>query len=69
MRCPYCGGEMKKGFIICDGRRTPSWFAEDETESVALAKFNLVSLFTTFKLESFYCGACRKLVIDAENGR
>lgn len=65
--CPYCKKRMQRGFIVCDGRRTPSWKSEDEAKEVPLAKFNVVSLLTTYHIETLYCDSCQKIVIDAKS--
>lgn len=65
MICPYCKREMEAGVIVCDGRRKPSWSSENRY--VPLADFNLVSLFSTYKVEAFYCQPCQKIVLDTKN--
>lgn len=67
MVCPYCDWEMEKGVIVCDGRRRPTWFSSQEDRAVELAKFGVVSLLTTYKIEAFYCQPCKKIIIDTEH--
>ena len=64
MTCPYCGLDMKQGFIQCDGRRKPAWFSSAENQTVRLTGFDIVSLLSTYKIEAFYCQPCKKIVID-----
>jgi hypothetical protein len=64
MVCPYCNWEMERGVIVCDGRRRPSWFSDSRSKAVAIKKFNVASLLTTYKIEAFYCEGCRKIILD-----
>lgn len=65
--CPYCKKRMQRGVIVCDGRHTPSWKSEDQSKEVPLAKFNIVSLLTAYKIEAVYCDSCKKIVIDTKH--
>jgi len=65
--CPYCKRKMQRGVIVCDGRRAPSWKSEEGAKEVALAKFNIVSLLTAYKIEATYCDSCKKIVINTKN--
>lgn len=40
----------------------PSWSSGNRC--VPLADFNLVSLFSTYKVKAFYCQPCQKILLD-----
>ncbi len=72
MKCPYCNDEMKKGTITGDGRAKVKWVPEGD-------KIGAGDLFTEkgvlsaptysmskFKMSSFYCERCKKMMFDTE---
>ena len=62
MICPYCQEEMQKGALTGDGGRGITWWPAEAPSwnRVIVAK----SVFT--KPEAFYCGTCKKILIDME---
>ena len=72
MKCPFCDKEMKKGIMYGDGRSGVHWnegnkkvpFLEAMVGKgrLTVAKYSL----TTFTIESYYCAACKKMVIDTD---
>ena len=68
MKCPWCGSEMKKGFvqslrrILFTTTRNEGWFDIKEKEDVVLSAKN----FSNPTCVAHHCGACRKVVIDYE---
>ena len=70
MNCPYCNGEMRKGFISAYNRL--NWTPENETNrgatkwakspnSIVLAEYFLLGPAT---VTAYYCDQCKKIVID-----
>lgn len=62
MKCPYCGGETKKGSVKISGG-VPfsygiSWFPEEDRGK--LFKNNLTPLNNT--AEGYHCGNCDKFI-------
>lgn len=72
MKCPYCSNEMKKGIISGDGRSNVYFNAGDKPPKiidkisgaglVTAVKYHLV----TFTLEAYFCGNCKKVIIDTD---
>ena len=62
MICPYCQSEMRKGELTGDGRRGVTWWPAEcpSWNRVLVAK----STLSEFKVETFYCSACQKMIID-----
>ncbi len=67
MNCPYCGEDMKRGYVeVRDGSEfiklgigiVVSWMPEDERKKIV--RKNAVNLNT--KGEGYYCEKCRKAV-------
>ena len=68
MNCPYCGCEMKKGSLYTPTNGVPYWKEDGSKRDILSEKGKLPITSTLFvnKIESFYCGFCKKLVIDAD---
>ena len=69
MKCPYCGREMKLGFI--QGDRYPlKWVSAEEDKGPLFQWFSKgIKLSDAFKdnnVESFFCENCKKIIIDVE---
>jgi hypothetical protein len=72
MICPFCGKEMKKGILSGDGRSKVRWKSGDkkadiwdtlsDSGSVTAVKYTL----TAFTVESFFCAACKKMIIETD---
>ena len=62
MICPYCQQEMQKGELTGDGRRGITWWPSDgpSWNRVIVAK----SALSSSKAEAYYCGPCKKILID-----
>jgi len=67
MKCPYCGEEMKKGFI--QSQRGIIWSQDKKKLSfnpsknkgdVAITSFGLFGTST----DSYLCNSCKKIVIN-----
>lgn len=70
MKCPYCGSEMKEGYVfsykdgaISFGTEVPGLFAKnDKAEGyINLGEFKLGSKST---VKANACEVCKKIVID-----
>ena len=70
MKCPYCNGDMKKGYISAYNRL--NWTPENETNrgatkwakspnSIVLAEYFFIGAAT---VTAYYCDKCKKIVID-----
>ena len=72
MPCPYCGKEKEKGILSGDGRSKVCWKADGRetgwadkligTGKVTAAKYTLAS----FRIEAYFCNACKKMVFDTD---
>lgn len=62
MICPYCQSEMQKGELTADGRRGITWWPSDgpSWNRVIVAK----NALWQSQAEAFYCGTCKKILID-----
>lgn len=73
MMCPYCGGEMKQGYLRCDNRAGLMWITEDEKVGwldreigrVGQLKATNIGLAIA-KTPANYCPACKKMIIDTD---
>lgn len=71
IKCPYCGKEMKNGFVEGDGRQSLIWVEEGQKRNflqnmsdencIVLAKSNL---FHKTRVASHYCEQCQKIIVD-----
>lgn len=68
-KCPYCEGEMKKGFVEADS--VLMWVEETKKESFISKIINGdwfvlpgVKGFIKKRIEANYCVECRKIIID-----
>ena len=72
MICPFCTEEMKKGVIIGDGRQKVRWVSEDDNIGLLEKAFTEKGLIdaryslSQFKIESYFCEHCKKIVIDTD---
>jgi len=74
IQCPYCGRDMKKGFIEADGRNTVLWVEENRKRSFA-SKMNVSdciileneTFFRKARVASNYCDNCNKIIIDVKS--
>ncbi len=70
MQCPYCGEEMKRGYIHGD-RYSLKWVPEENDKGQLLQWFSkgikLTNGFLNNSVESFYCENCKKIIIDVGN--
>ena len=65
--CPYCGGEMRKGWLR--SRRSDIWWEPDPAMSAPDAEKGMRCIaaaggFTGAEAEAWDCPACKKLVLD-----
>ncbi len=74
MKCPFCGEKMLEGFISGDGRSKVYWEADGEKinflekalgRGMIDAKYSL----SKFKIHSFYCPFCSKMIFDTKIGK
>ena len=68
MKCPYCAKEMERGFLkssrfIHWGKERKLGFLPDDLK---LTRNNLDAFFKGYFVESYYCDACRKIVVSAQ---
>lgn len=74
MRCPWCGGEMKRGYLTSG--RDAVYFSEEKPGMVEylirgagwLRLDNEGGSVNTYKT-AWHCPACRKLVVDTADIR
>ena len=74
MNCPYCGKEMKKGIMSCDGRQGLHWkegekkanFIDTLGGGCALTASKMHGLSVLIKLEANFCPDCKKMIIDTD---
>ncbi|OZV13758.1 hypothetical protein CIW83_02125 [Tissierella sp. P1] len=70
MKCPYCGEEMKRGFIYGD-RYSLKWIPEEKDKGLIFQWFargiKLSDASMNNSVESFCCKNCKKIIIDVEN--
>jgi len=71
MECPFCGKEMVKGVLSGDGRSRVRWEAKGE-ETGFLEKvlgkgmIDVEYSLSKFKIHSFYCPGCKKMIFDTD---
>lgn len=68
MQCPYCNGEMVKGYIYGDRYRL-KWLPEDKKLLLGIWASGGIQLGTTGmlgrpKVEAYMCESCKKMIID-----
>ena len=70
MQCPYCNGEMKKGYIDQTDFRFPlKWSPADQERGVFMIKNREIKLTSSLKcgyVIAYRCEQCRKMIIDEE---
>ena len=72
MTCPFCGKEMTHGFISGDGRSGVYWNEGDTKRTltdklVGIGKLTAAKYtLATFRIESDYCPACKKMIFDTD---
>ncbi|MBU5484357.1 hypothetical protein KQI86_08450 [Clostridium sp. MSJ-11] len=69
MKCPYCEGEMKRGFIRGE-KYSLKWVPEEKKNAIFLSLvkgIKLSNLYDTDGVESFCCENCKKILIDIED--
>ena len=73
MICPYCNQEMTKGIMSGDGRVKVRWKAGDKVDRVDSVSFLGCSYsiqavkypaLAGFRLETYYCKSCGKMIFD-----
>lgn len=74
-KCPYCQSEMEKGFVEGNGRSGLSWAGENINKNVlfrTLSDENSLVILSDAtgsrlefsRVEAYYCGNCKKIIID-----
>lgn len=72
MICPFCGKEMEKGVLSGDGRSKVRWKAGDKKADIwdTLSFSGIVTTVkytpTAFAIDSFFCSACKKMIIETD---
>jgi len=65
-RCPYCGEDMKRGYIRSS--HMMHWEPEKESgytgKKIRLTKPTWKSMVEGILVESFYCEICRKMILS-----
>lgn len=72
MNCPYCGKEMKLGYIQC---RDGVWWSEKTRILAALPAMDVSAInlssgngfFSGEAVEAYLCSECKKIVIDYDH--
>lgn len=73
MECPYCNGEMIKGYIYGDNYKM-KWLPEDKGLFLGIwAKGGIglgeVGWVGRPKIKSYMCKNCNKIIIDVEQNK
>ena len=70
MNCPYCGKEMRKGYIDQQRMFALEWYPAVPTGSGIFARSNesvkLSSIWKDGAVTVFRCEECRKMIIDED---
>lgn len=73
-KCPYCGKEMKNGFVEGDGRQSLIWVEEDQKRNIVQDMFDKkciviekAGLFHKTHVKASYCIICKKIIIALNN--
>lgn len=66
LECPYCKGQLAKGFIGNFHNCSFRWYEEKLKFLEQLTAFGGEKLSTTIKLESYRCRDCNKIIIDLD---
>ena len=73
MKCPYCGKEMKKGYMT-GGSQPVQWIPEGKKPSIwkgVAAKDGVElgygDLWDGFKADAFYCQACKVVIVPEKH--
>ena len=68
MNCPFCEKEMTKGTLSGDGRTKVRWDADGEKiglfDKMFIGLVDAEYTFTKFRIKSFYCENCKKMIFD-----
>ena len=73
--CPYCAGEMEKGVI--ESPHALVWTKEPSRSPIRRSRRTLPagsvvlseeSFFAPSRAAAWYCGICRKIIIDPTDG-
>ena len=71
MKCPYCAGEMKKGFISQTELFHPlTWLPKDRVigmKALLLKQGIQLTSASNSDVTVYYCEACRKFIINQED--
>ena len=67
MNCPYCNGEMQKGYIN-SSYALAKWYADGENPKVnpqnSGIRLSNNSALKKQTIESYHCGNCKKVIIN-----
>jgi hypothetical protein len=74
MKCPYCGAEMKKGFVLGRGGAGMHWLPEGEKVGFSITNKKIEKQhgiilvdcyeFGALKRTAYCCPTCRKIIMD-----
>ena len=70
MLCPYCSGEMEKGYVEQQRITIPlTWYSAKQEGDFLWSKRKQIKLSrATEPLTAWYCGGCGKLIAEVEKG-
>ena len=69
MKCPFCGGEMRKGVLNGDGRSMVKFMPEGEKPGLFYNGKRLLNVkynLTRFEIKADYCEKCGKMFFDTK---
>lgn len=69
MKCPFCGGEMRRGALKGGAQTPPRWQYSGESAGLfgsGKVVRNFKRLGTTFEASGYLCERCAKAIIDVK---
>lgn len=69
MKCPYCTGEMEKGYVDRTSVFAPlEWYPAKREGGILISNKRNIKLATmkSGSIIMYHCAACRKFVIDQD---
>ena len=74
MKCPYCGNEMKSGFVSPLGRGGLCWLSENKPMVAPRKDPGFIQLgkapwLSADAIPGFNCESCKRIIIDYSKDR
>ncbi len=71
MQCPYCDGEMQRGYIKCE--RPFVWSPNKKIHLINIKRKEDIQLSQGFwdgcYVEAYVCPACKKMILDIPDAK